>query len=68
MFSSDVFRNDQPQVNKNKLEIIDKLYSIAEDILYYKAKDIEEELVFVRKVMLRLLKNQKQSLAITLES
>ncbi len=55
----------EPQ--KNKLDVIDKLIYIAEDALFYKTNETEEDLMFIRKVTLRLLKNQKFYLGMALE-
>ncbi len=53
--------------NKGRLDVLDRLFIIAEDTLFYKANDIEEDLMFLRKVTLRLLKNQKNCLNLTIE-
>ena len=65
MFNSDVFRNSEFQ--KNKLDVIDKLLFIAEETMFYKSSDSEEDLKFMRKMTLRLLKNQKFYLSIALD-
>jgi hypothetical protein len=67
MFSSDCFRNTDINPHRYKIDILDKIYVIAEETLYYKAKEIEEELVFIRKIILKFLKAQKGFVAQSLE-
>ncbi len=47
---------------KSKIEVLDKLLFIVEDTLFYKAEYLEEDPIIIRKVIMRLLKNQKQYL------
>lgn len=53
---------------KNKIEVLDKILYIAEDVLFHKHNELEDEMIFIRTVITRLLKNQKTNLNIALES
>lgn len=60
MISSDTFKNyDNVDYHRNKIEVIDKILFIAEDTLNYKINEPEEDLVFIKKVTIRYLKNYK---------
>ena len=47
---------------KSKLEVLDKLLHYVDDTLFYKSEDLEDDPIIVRKVIMRLLINQKQFL------
>jgi hypothetical protein len=47
---------------KSKVEVIDSLLFIVEDTLFYKAEEMDEDPMIIRKVILKLLINQKQFL------
>lgn len=47
---------------KSKIEVIDKLLYIVEDTLFYKIEDLEDDSIIIRKIIIRLLSNQKQFL------
>ena len=66
MASSDPFKSAENF--KNKLDVIDKIVYIAEDTLFHKANDSDEELMFIRKLILRMIKNHKNSLKISIEN
>jgi hypothetical protein len=52
---------------KNKFDVVDRLLYIAEETLLYKSNETEEDILFMRKVVIRLLKNQKFYLGLVLE-
>ncbi len=66
MISSDPLRNIENQ--KKQIETMDKIYNISEETLFYKSNELEEDSLFVRKFCLRLLKNHKSYLNITLDN
>jgi hypothetical protein len=66
MFSSDAFKNQE--YIKSKFEIISRLLHIAEETLLYKTTETDEEIIFIRKMSIRLLKNQKYYLKMALNS
>ena len=47
---------------KSKIEVLDKLLFIVEDTLFHKAEYFEDDPIIIRKVLMRLFKNQKQFL------
>ena len=49
---------------KNKMEVIDKLLYIVHDTLFYKSEDLEDDPIIIRKIIMRLLKNQKMYLTL----
>ncbi len=65
MLSSDNFKTQE--MYKNKLDVIDKIIYIAEDTLFGKPTEYDA-LIFTRKVILRLIKNQKYCLKISIEN
>jgi hypothetical protein len=65
MFSSECLKNTN--LHRNKLDVLDKIYTITEETLYYKIKEIEEEFVFMRKVFLKFLKAQKGFITLSLD-
>lgn len=52
---------------KSKFDVVDRLLYIAEETLLYKSNETEEDILFMRKVVIRLLKNQKFYLGLVLE-
>lgn len=46
---------------------MNRLFSIAEETLFFKAEEIDEKIMFIRKVTLRLLWNHKNTLALSLD-
>lgn len=58
-FNDMISKNDS---FKSKVEVVDKLLFIVEDTLFYKAEEMEEDSIIIRKVIIRLLTNQKQFL------
>jgi hypothetical protein len=66
--SSDGFKNiHNIEMMKNKFDVVDRLLYIAEETLLYKSNETEEDILFMRKVTIRLLKNQKFYLGLVLE-
>lgn len=47
---------------KAKLDVIDELLAIVENTLFYKIDEMEEDSIVLRKIITRLLLNQKQYL------
>lgn len=47
---------------KAKLDVVDELLAIVENTLFYKIDEMEEDSVVLRKIIIRLLLNQKQYL------
>lgn len=64
MLSSDAFKNHE--FMKSKFEIISRLLHIAEETLLYKTTETDDEIIFMRKMSIRLLKNQKYYLKMAL--
>lgn len=60
MSTSDSFK-------RNKLDILDKVYHIAEDTLQFRDIDFEGDLIFVSRVTLRLIRHQKNMLNLAVE-
>ena len=52
---------------KNKSDILDKVLNIAEDALFFKANELDEDSIHIRRSMMKLLKNQKAMLALSTE-
>jgi hypothetical protein len=65
--NSDAFNKNLEQ-QKNKIDVLDKIFYIVEETLFYKINEMEEDTVFTRKLVLKLLKNQKNSLAVSIEN
>lgn len=49
---------------KTKIEVLDKLLYYVNDALFYKCETFEEDHIIIRKVIIRLLTNQKKLLLI----
>ena len=62
--------NEASKKNKNKNilaelgEEINIIYNLFEDVVYYKLDDLEDDCIFSRKILLKLLQNQKEYLSI----
>jgi hypothetical protein len=65
MSSSDMIKN--VEVGKSKIDVLDRIYNILEDAVYYRLDEMEDNVIFNRKVTMRLLKNQKYYLCMTLD-
>ena len=63
--SGEGFKNNE--IMKNKFDLVDRLLYIAEETLLYKSNETEEDILFMRKITIRLLKNQKFYLGLVLE-
>ena len=62
--------NEASKKNKNKTvlaelgEEINIIYNLFEDVVYYKLDDLDDDCIFSRKILLKLLQNQKEYLSI----
>jgi hypothetical protein len=63
--SGEGYKNNE--IMKNKFDLVDRLLYIAEETLLYKSNETEEDILFMRKITIRLLKNQKFYLGLVLE-
>ena len=50
-----------------QFEPIEHLYKLFEDCLNYKIDDMNDDIIFNRKVLLRMMRNQKNCLGLSLE-
>ena len=46
---------------------IEQLYKLFEDCLNYKIDDMNDDIIFTRKVLVRMMKNVKNCLGLSLE-
>jgi hypothetical protein len=67
MLSSDTFKSSIENFNINKLDVLDKIYHILENAFYFKSIDVDDDFIFVSKVVLKLIKNQNTFLFIVME-
>lgn len=61
----DINESQKKDSFKNKIEVLDKLLFIVEDTLFYKAEELDDDPIIIRKIIMRLLKNHKLYLAIS---
>ena len=54
--------------NVIQFEIIEKLYKLLEDGLNFKIEEMNDSVIFFRKLLIKFFKNQKNCLGLSLES
>lgn len=47
---------------KNKVDVIEQLLFIVEDTIFFKSEELQEHPLIIRKIIMRLFKDQKQNL------
>jgi hypothetical protein len=65
MISSDAFKNTDHL--KNRIDVLDKIMYIAEETIFYKCNELDDNLFFIKKFSIRLLKNQKNILIMSID-
>jgi hypothetical protein len=57
----------RPYTNKDKADVMNRLFGIVEETLFYRADEVSDKIMFMRKITLKLLWNQKNVLVLSLE-
>lgn len=52
---------------KNKIEVLEKIYFLLEDALTYKMEEMEVDMLFNKKMVLQLIKNQKTFILLSVD-
>jgi hypothetical protein len=54
-------------VKKNRIDILEKIFYITEETIFYKSGEFDDNLFFIKKFAIGMLRNQKKILLMTLE-